>query len=83
MRDIPAFEFNDVHLLFEGKRLPSFKSDKSLFTQLSFFPNRIHVHGCQLKPTYSFERVTSLCKYDRLNDRYFLHYRFEEKIVAT
>ena len=55
MRDIPALalKLNDVHLLFEGKRLPSLKTDKSLFTQLSFFLNHIHVHCCQLKPTYS------------------------------
>ena len=42
MRDIPASKLNHVHLLFEGKRLPSLKSNKSLFTQLSFFLNRIH-----------------------------------------
>ena len=57
MRDLPALKLNDVHLLFEGKRLPSLKSDKSLFTQLSFFLNRIHLHCCQLKPTYSLKEL--------------------------
>ena len=57
MRDIPALKLNDIHLLFERKRLPSLKSDKSLFTQLSFFLNRIHVHCCQLKPTYSLKEL--------------------------
>ena len=81
MCDIPTLKLNDVHLLFEEKRLPSLKSDKSLFTQLSFFQNCIHVHCCQLKPTY-----TSLYKYDRLNwifQTTFLHYRFAEKKVTT
>ena len=57
MCDIPALKLNDVHLLYEGKRLPSLKSDKSLFTQLIFFLNRIHVHCCQLKPTYSLKEL--------------------------
>ena len=57
MRDIPALKLNDVHLLFEGKRLPSLKPDKSLFTQLSFFLNGIHVHCCQFKPTYSLKEL--------------------------
>ena len=47
----------DENLLFEGKRLSSLKSDKSLFTKLSFFLNRIHVHCCQLKPTYSLKEL--------------------------
>ena len=46
-----------THLLFEGKRLPSLKSDKSLFTQLSFFLHRIHVHCFQLKPAYSLKEL--------------------------
>ena len=29
MRHLPALKLNDVHLLFEGKRLPSLKSDKN------------------------------------------------------
>ena len=57
VRDIPALKLNDVQVLFEGKRLPSLKSDKSLFAQLSFLLNRIHVHCCQLKPTYSLKEL--------------------------
>ena len=57
MRDIPALKLNDVHLLFEGKRLPSLKSNKSLYMQLGFFLNRIHLHCCQLKPTYSVKEL--------------------------
>ena len=57
MRDIPALKLNDLHLLFAGKRLPSLKSHKNSFTQLSFFLNRIHVHCCQLKPTYSLKEL--------------------------
>ena len=76
MCDIPALKLNDVNLLFEGKRLPSLKSDKSLFMQLSFFLNRIHVHCCQLKPTDRFERVTSLYKYDRLNSIFFRRHSY-------
>ena len=74
IRHIPALKLNDVNLLFEGKRLPSLKSDKSLFTQLSFFLN--HIHVCTLLSTQAnlqFERVTSLYKYDRQN-RFFRRY---------
>ena len=75
MRDIPALELNDVHLLFEGKRLRSLKSDKSLFTQLSFFLNCIHVHCCQLKPTYSLKELLPFInstKLDFLDDIFTL-----------
>ena len=54
---IPPLKLNNAHLLFEGKCLPSLKPNKSLFTQLSFFLNRIHVHYCQLKPTYSLREL--------------------------
>ena len=37
----------------------------------------MHVHCCQLKPTW-FERVTTLYKYDRLNGT-FLRYQFVGK----
>ena len=57
MRDIPALKLNDAHLLFEGKHLPSLKSYKSFFTQLSSFLNRINVHCCQLQPTYSLKEL--------------------------
>ena len=57
MLDIPTVKLNDVHLLFAGKCLPSLKFDKSLFTQFSFFLNCIHVHCCQLKPTYILKEL--------------------------
>ena len=52
-----CIKLNDVHLLFDGKRLPSLKSDKSLFMQLSFFLNHIRVHCCQLKPIDSLKEL--------------------------
>ena len=64
--DIPALKLNDVDLLFEGKRLPSIKSDESLFTELFLSKS----HTCTLLSTQAnlhFERVTSLYKYDRVN----------------
>ena len=57
MPDFPALKLNDVHLLFEGKHLPSLKSDKRLFRPLSFHLNSIHLHCCQLKPTYSLKEL--------------------------
>ena len=55
MRDIPALKLNDVHMLFKGKCLPSLKPDN--FIHATQFLNRIHVHCCQLKPTYSLKEL--------------------------
>ena len=56
MHDIPALKLNDVHLLFEGKRLPFLKADKSLSTQLSFFLNRVYTL-LSTQANLQFERV--------------------------
>ena len=85
MRNIPTLKSNDVHLLFEGKCLPSLKSNKSLFTQLSFVLNRIHVHCLQLKSTYSLKELLpfiNMIDLTRFLRRHFYIIDLQKKVMT-